>query len=248
MVKKYWNKIFTFIWKALLGFFVASIVSVIVFRFVPIPITPLMIQRLPEQAFGEGRKVRLKKDWEPLENISKNLQLAVVCSEDQKFLDHFGFDVEAIKKAAANNKKGKKIKGASTISQQTAKNVFLLPVRSYIRKGLEVYFTFLIEMFWSKERILEVYLNIIELGDGVYGAQAAAEYFFHKDASKLSSADAAMMAAVLPNPIKFKIDKPSKYMFKRQRWIMRQMSHWGGELDFDKHSFDRESEEEPDEE
>jgi monofunctional glycosyltransferase len=230
-------------------FFISSIVMVVVYRFVPVPLTPLMIQRLVEQGFESDRNIRLKKDWVPMEEISKNLKLAVVCSEDQKFLDHFGFDIEAIKKAAANNKKkGKKTKGASTISQQTAKNAFLLPVRSFIRKGFEVYFTFLIELIWSKERIIEVYLNIIEFGDGVYGAEAAAQYYFHKPAAKLSQSEAALMASVLPNPLKFKLDKPSGYMNKRKKWILRQMAHWGFELDFDKNEIKDTGEEEPEEE
>jgi monofunctional biosynthetic peptidoglycan transglycosylase len=234
--------------KIVLGFFILSIGSTVLFRFIPIPITPLMLQRCIEQSFTSDRKVRLKKDWQSLEHISKNIQLAVVCSEDQKFLDHFGFDVDAIKKAVDNNsKKGKKVKGASTISQQTAKNVFLLPTRSWIRKGFEVYFTFLIELLWSKERIIEVYLNIIEFGDGIYGAEAAAQYYFKKTADKLSASEAAIMAGVLPNPLKFKLDKPSGYMKKRQRWILRQMSHWGYEIDFDKKELEKDTEEPEDE-
>lgn len=241
------KKIFRWIGRAILLFFVLSIVTVLLYKFIPVPITPLMLQRLPEQAFGENRSMRLKKEWVSLDKISPNIQLAVVCAEDQKFLDHFGFDIEAIKKAAANNQKSKKIKGASTISQQTAKNVFLLPVRSYIRKGLEVYFTFLIELMWSKERILEVYLNVIELGDGIYGAGAGANYYFHKNAAQLTPSEAALMAAVLPNPLKYKVDKPGRYEKRRQKWILRQMAHWGWELDFDKNELNKEEDEPEDE-
>lgn len=242
------KKFLKFLGRAILIFFVASIVSVIAFRFLPIPITPLVIQRVIEQAIDPERDVRFKKHWVPIESISKNMQLAVVCSEDQNFLRHFGFDIEAIKKAAAHNKKSKKTRGASTISQQTAKNVFLLPTRSYIRKGLEVYFTFLIEIFWNKERILEVYLNVIEFGDGIYGADAAAAYFFNKDAKSLTASEAALLAAVLPNPIKYKANAPGKYLQKRKKWIMRQMAHWGYELDFNQAELDSTSEEEPEEE
>lgn len=242
------KRILRIIGKAILVFVAASIVSVIIFRFLPIPITPLVLQRMVEQGIDKDRAVRFKKEWVSIEEISKNMQLAVVCSEDQNFLRHFGFDIEAIKKAAAHNKKSKKTRGASTISQQTAKNVFLLPTRSYIRKGLEVYFTFLIEVFWNKERILEVYLNVIEFGDGIYGAEAASKFFFNKNATSLTASEAALLAAVLPNPIKYKANAPGKYLQKRRKWIMRQMAHWGYELDFNQADMESTSEEEPEEE
>lgn len=175
----------------------------------------------------------LKHDWVSLENISPKLQLAVVCSEDQHYLEHSGFDFAAIKQAVKSNKKGKKIRGASTISQQTAKNVFLWQGRNYIRKGFEVYFTFLIEIFWSKERIMEVYLNSIEMGNGVYGAEAAAQYWFHKEAKKLTKDEAAAIAAILPNPRKWIANPPSNYVSKRKAWIKEQMNYWGGELEFE---------------
>ncbi|MFT5244804.1 MAG: monofunctional biosynthetic peptidoglycan transglycosylase, partial [Psychroserpens sp.] len=143
-----------------------------------------------------------KHDWVSVEDISKNLQLAVICSEDQNFLKHYGFDVKAIEKAYENNKKGKRLMGASSISQQTAKNVFLWPQRSWLRKGLETYFTFLIELIWSKERIMEVYLNSIEMGPGIYGAKAASQYWFKKPPSSLSKQEAAAMASILPNPLR----------------------------------------------
>lgn len=212
-----------------------SVVSTIIFRFVPIPFTPLMIIRCVEQKI-EGKEMILKKDWEPLEKISPNLQLAVVCSEDQQFLNHFGFDFDAIKKAYKFNKKKKKskpIKGASTISQQVAKNVFLWQGRSWVRKGLEVYFTLLIETIWSKERIMEVYLNVIEMGDGIYGAQAAAKTFYKKDALNLSMGEAATIAACLPNPRKWTPRNPTNYIYKKQKWILRQMANQGGRLNYD---------------
>lgn len=192
-----------------------------------------MLIRCAEQTFDDKRDVKLKKDWVSLEEISPNLQLAVVCSEDQNFLEHYGFDFDAIEKAVKHNKSHKRKRGASTISQQTAKNVFLYDGRNWIRKGLEVYFTFLAELFWSKERIMEVYLNVIEFGDGVYGAEAAAQEFFHTSAKKLSRQQAALLAAVLPNPRKFSARNPSAYVRKRQSWIILQMNNLGGELKYD---------------
>ncbi|MBI2269886.1 MAG: monofunctional biosynthetic peptidoglycan transglycosylase, partial [Bacteroidetes bacterium] len=156
----------------------------------------------------------------------------VICSEDQNFLDHHGFDMDAIEKAVKHNKKHKRKRGASTISQQTAKNVFLWPGRSWIRKGFEVYFTFLIELCWSKERIMEVYLNVIEMGNGIYGAEAAAKTFFHKPAKSLTSSQSALIAAVLPNPRKFSVAHPSGYVVSRQQWVLQQMGFWGGVLKY----------------
>ncbi len=231
-MKEFFKKLWRILWKTALCFFVISISSVILFRWIPIPFTPLMLIRCVEQKM-DGKEMKLKKDWVPLEEISPNLQLAVVCSEDQNFINHSGFDFEAIDKAMEYNKKHKKTRGASTISQQTAKNVFLWSGRSWIRKGFEVYFTFLIETFWSKQRIMEVYLNVIEMGNGVYGAQAASTIFFHKDARKLSQGEAASIAAVLPNPRVFSAAKPSAYVSNRQAWIIHQMALWGGVLNYE---------------
>lgn len=231
-MKEFFGKLCSFLWKALLWFFVVSISSVVLYRWIPVPVTPLMIIRCVEQKL-DGKKLTLKKDWESLENISPNMQLAVVCSEDQNFVRHSGFDFDAINKAIQYNEHHRRKRGASTISQQTAKNVFLWTGRSWFRKGLEVYFTFLIECLWSKERIMEVYLNVIEMGDGVYGAQAAAKMFFHKDALQLTRGEAARMAAVLPNPIRFSVSHPSPYILKRQAWIIHQMALWGGPLQYE---------------
>jgi monofunctional biosynthetic peptidoglycan transglycosylase len=184
-----------------------------------------MVIRLFEQTFDPKKDIRLYKDWEPMSNISKNAPQAVVGAEDQKFLEHKGFDFEAMEKAWENNKKGKRIKGASTITQQTVKNVFLWPSRSYVRKGLEAYFTVLVELLWSKERIMEVYLNVIEMGDGVYGIEAAAQTYYKKPAAKLSRSQAAMIAAVLPNPRRWSPARPTAYIKGRQSWIMRQMNN-----------------------
>lgn len=214
-----------FIWKAAIWFFGLSIGLVILYRFVPVPITPLMVIRLVEQAFDPKKEVRLYKDWESIDNISRHAAQAVVAAEDQKFLDHNGFDIEAMEKAWENNKKGKRIKGASTITQQTVKNVFLWPSRSYVRKGLEAYFTVLVELIWSKERIMEVYLNVIEMGDGIYGIEAASQTFFKKPAVKLTRGQAALIAAVLPNPRRWNPARPTGYIQGRQAWILRQMNN-----------------------
>ncbi|MES2592716.1 MAG: monofunctional biosynthetic peptidoglycan transglycosylase [Bacteroidota bacterium] len=231
-MKEFLKKLWRFIWKATLCFFIISILSVVLLRWLPVPVTPLMLIRCVEQK-TDGKEMKLKKSWVPIDEISPNLQLAVVCSEDQNFLNHYGIDFEAIDKAMDYNETHKRQHGASTISQQTAKNVFLWPGRSWVRKGFEVYFVFLIETFWSKERIMEVYLNVIEMGDGVYGAQAASKQFFKKDANYLSKPEAALIAAVLPNPMRFSVAKPSGYTLKRQAWIMRQMGYWGGTLNYD---------------
>jgi monofunctional biosynthetic peptidoglycan transglycosylase len=228
-VKEFLKKLWRFTWKAALWFFGLSIFSVILFRWVPVPVTPLMLIRCVEQKI-DGKEMHLEKDWVSFDELSPQLQLAVVCSEDQNFIKHNGFDFQAIDKAMEYNENHKRKRGASTISQQTAKNVFLWPGRSWIRKGFEVYFTFLIETLWSKERIMEVYLNVIEVGDGVYGAEAASRKYFKKSALSLTKSEAALIAAVLPNPLKFKVSKPSVYVRNRQSWIQNQMSLWGGVL------------------
>jgi monofunctional biosynthetic peptidoglycan transglycosylase len=201
------------------GFIALTLSMVVVYRFVPVPYTPLMFWKSTESLFTK-KFVGIEKTWVPIEFISNNVQRAVIRAEDAKFYIHNGFDYEAIQAAIKYNKTHKKQKGASTISQQTAKNVFLWPTRSWIRKGMEVYFTVLIEALWSKERIMEVYLNVIELGPGVYGVEAASQKYFHKRAKNLTRAEGALMAAVLPNPIKFKISKPSAYVERRKRKIM----------------------------
>lgn len=208
-----------------IGWFISfSLFIVLLYRFIPVPFTPLMLIRCVEQVSG-GRDMRLEKDWVGFDEISPSVPLAVMASEDQKFEEHFGFDIDAIKKAERYNErhKGKKVKGASTISQQTAKNVFLWPARSWVRKGFEVYFTFLLEILWSKKRIMEVYLNIIEMGDGVYGIEAAAQHYFHKPAAKLTSGEAALIAAILPNPRKWNPLKPSAFVSRKAERIMRYM-------------------------
>lgn len=220
------KKILRFIWKAMLWFFAISLFLVVLFKFIPVPFTPLMVIRSIEQK-TDGKPMILSHDWVPLEDISPNLQKAVIASEDQHFLSHHGFDFNALEKAYENNQKGKKIKGGSTISQQTAKNVFLWPGRSYIRKAFEAYFTVLIELIWGKERIMEVYLNSIEMGDGVYGAQEASRVWYRKDAANLTRREAAGIAAILPNPRKFKATNSSSYINRRKNAIERQMRYIG---------------------
>ncbi len=207
------------------AFFASTILSVVALRFLPVYFTPLMFIRCYEQV-SEGKDLKLSHHWVPLEKISPSLPLAVMASEDANYLSHHGFDYEAIEHAAKRNREHpeKRKLGASTISQQTAKNVFLWPGRSWIRKGFEVYFTTLIELMWSKQRIMEVYLNSIETGDGIYGADAVAEEHFHTDALHLTKAQCALIAATLPNPRKFSSLHPSAYMLKRQARILREMN------------------------
>lgn len=224
------KKILRFLWKAMLWFFGLSILSVVIFKWVPVPFTPLMITRAIDQKMA-GEEMTSSHDWVPIEEISVNMQKAVIASEDGNFMTHNGFDFDAIKKAMENNEKGKKLKGGSTISQQTAKNVFLWQGRSYLRKGLEAYFTVLIELIWGKERIMEVYLNSIEMGNGVYGVQAAANHWYGKTAADLSKREAAGIAAILPNPRKFKASNSSSYIERRKTRIVRHMRYVGN-LDY----------------
>ena len=188
------------------------VVAVILYRFIPPPVTPLMVIRAVE---GRG----LDHRWRSMDKISPTLPRALIAAEDAKFCEHRGFDFEALQKAYENNESGRKIRGGSTISQQTAKNVFLWPGRSYVRKGLEAWFTVLIETFWGKKRIMEVYMNSIEYGSGIYGAEAAAQRYFGVSADKLTQAQSARLAAILPSPLKWKVIKPGKYVAKRTKKI-----------------------------
>ncbi|MBQ6548308.1 MAG: monofunctional biosynthetic peptidoglycan transglycosylase [Prevotella sp.] len=223
-------RVFKFITKTLkwivVAFFASTILSVVALRFFPVYFTPLMFIRCYEQV-ADGKDLKLSHHWVPLEKISPNLPRAVIASEDANFLKHHGFDYKAIEHAAKRNREHpeKRKLGASTISQQTAKNVFLWPGRSWVRKGFEVYFTFMIELMWSKQRIMEVYLNSIEMGDGIYGADAVAEEHFNTTAQNLSKAQCALIAATLPNPRKFSSLHPSAYMLKRQARILREMRY-----------------------
>ncbi len=220
-VKKY---VFRIIRYGLILFFGSSIFFTLLYRFVNPPVTPLMLIRVVEN-IADGKKPSINKDWVSIEDISKNLVLAVIASEDNNFESHYGVDFKAIEKANKLNKRGKKIRGASTITQQTAKNTFLWPARTYVRKGLELYFTGLVELVWGKKRIMEVYLNVIEMGDGIYGAEAASQEYFHKSSKKLSSAEAASIAAVLPNPRKWRPDRPTAYIARKKSWILWNMNN-----------------------
>ena len=221
-----WKKMRAIIRWTVVAFLGSTILAVVALRFLPVYFTPLMFIRCSEQ-LAEGKSLKMKHHWVPLNKISPSLPMAVMASEDAKFLKHHGFDYQAIEHAAERNRKHpeKRKLGASTISQQTAKNVFLWPGRSWVRKGFEVYFTALIELMWPKERIMEVYLNSIEMGDGIYGADAVAEEHFGTDALSLTKAQCALIAATLPNPRKFSSKNPSGYMLKRQARIMREMKY-----------------------
>ena len=210
-------------WIVLL-FFGSTILAVLIYKWCPVYVTPLMIIRCAQQV-SHGEKLRLKHHWVPLDSMSIYMPVAVMASEDQRFLTHNGFDFIEINKTIEERRSGKRFRGGSTISQQTAKNVFLWPKASWVRKGLEAYFTVLIEFIWGKERIMEVYLNSIEMGDGIYGAEAVAQQHFGRRAITLTRPNCALIAATLPNPLKFNSKEPSSYMLKRQTVIMTQMRH-----------------------
>ncbi|WP_296249230.1 monofunctional biosynthetic peptidoglycan transglycosylase [Pseudomonas sp. UBA4194] len=213
--------------KALLWFAVVSVAVVVIFRFVPPPGTMLMVERKIE-SWIDGTPIDLQRSWRPWDEISDDLKVAVIAGEDQKFAEHWGFDIAAIRAAFVHNEEGGSLRGASTLSQQVAKNVFLWSGRSWLRKGLEAWFTGLIEIFWSKQRILEVYLNSAEWDEGVFGAEAAARHHFGVGAPYLSRQQASLLAAVLPNPRNWSASRPSPYVARRAGWIRKQMSQLGG--------------------
>jgi monofunctional biosynthetic peptidoglycan transglycosylase len=205
-----------------------NVLVVLVFRVVPVPFSSLMVQRGISSVNNSAPRIS-RHQWKPLSEISPAMGLAVIAAEDQKFPNHFGFDWQAIEKAIAHNERGKRKLGASTITQQTAKNLFLWETRSWLRKGFEAWFTLLIEATWPKKRILEVYLNIVEFGDGIYGVEAASQHYFRKPAKNLKAKEAALLAAVLPNPHKFKANAPTSQVLAKQAWILKQMRQLGGE-------------------
>lgn len=219
----FFSRLWRWILKFIAAFFLLTIGWTLLAGFLPVYFTPLMVIRSVE-AIREGKPVRNEKQWVKLDDFSPHLVQAVVASEDNLFMEHKGFSIEDIRKALEHNKSGKRIRGASTISQQTAKNVFLWNKRSWVRKGLEAYFTVLIELLWSKQRIMEVYLNVIEMGDGIYGAQAAAQNYFGRDALRLNREQSALIAVCLPNPRKFNPARPSPYIQRRQRQILSLMN------------------------
>lgn len=225
-MKEFFKKLLKlFKWIAII-FFSLSIFSVILFRFTNPPLTPLMVIRYIEHD-NKQEKRKFLKEWVEIEKISPNMILAAVAAEDNKFTDHFGIDFEAIQNARKLNKFSRIRHGGSTITQQTAKNLFLTPSRTFIRKGFELYFTFLLEVLWSKKRILEVYLNIVEMGDGIYGVEAASEFYYHKKASKLSRGEAALLAATLPSPRRRNPAKPNGYLYYYQGRVLSIMNQIG---------------------
>lgn len=211
-----------------LVFVAGTVLQVLVLRFVHPPMSMVMVERQIGALLQGDWGFRLAYDWRGLDRIASSLPMSVVAAEDQRFAVHDGFDFKAIEKAREQNAKGRKLRGASTISQQVAKNLFLWQGRNWVRKGLEVWYTVLIEALWPKERILEMYVNIAEFGDGVYGAQAAARHFWHVDAARLSPAQSARLAAVLPAPRRWNAGKPGPYVQRRADWIQRQVRQLGG--------------------
>ena len=226
-VRPLFHRIRIWAFKFILLFLIVTVLPVLALRFLPPLATTLMVERRIESLFREG-KYSPTYDWVAFDKISPAMSAAVIASEDQTFLQHSGFDWKAIQKALDHNERSARTKGASTLTQQTAKNVFLWSRRSWVRKGFEAYFTFLLEIFWNKRRILETYLNVVEFGDGVYGVEAAAQRYFNKPASKLNASEAALLAAILPSPRRYSVKSPGPYVRERQQWILRQMDQIGG--------------------
>lgn len=217
-------RLVAWIGKIILGLWLSSILVVVLFRFVD---PPMWTWRIERALFPPSPIAKVRHLWRDLEQISPELQLAVIAAEDQKFVDHNGFDLAAISSALEYNQKGSKVRGASTLSQQAAKNLFMWSSRSFLRKGIEAWFTLLMELIWDKSRILEVYLNVVEFGPGIYGAEAASQHFFGKSAAKLNRYEASLLAAVLPNPWRYKVSPPSRYVEQRSAWIRKQMRQLG---------------------
>ena len=207
---------------------VVTVGLVLLFRFVNPPVSSFMAQRIVEATIKREPDFRLAQQWLPLSAISPSLRIAVIASEDQKFIEHHGFDLETLRKVAAEHLAGEGGRGGSTISQQTAKNLFLWPHRSWVRKGFETYFTVLIEAMWPKRRILEVYLNVAQFGRDIYGAEGASQTYFGKPASDLTEGEAARLAAVLPAPNRYRVQPPSTHVVERAAWVQQQIRSLGG--------------------
>lgn len=226
-LKNLFRKTWRFMLNVLLLGFQITLLLIILYRVVPVPLTPLHVERLLEQAIN-GKPFRISKSWKSIDYVSDKFCLAVITAEDVKFIRHYGFDFEQIQNSIERGlKRGKKLRGASTISQQTAKNLFFTPKRSWIRKIPEVCITLCLELLWTKKRILEVYINIIEMGDGIYGIEAASQEYFHKSSAGLTSRESALMAACLPNPRRWQANRPTKYIDRKSRGIQRFMHHIG---------------------
>lgn len=218
------QRLLRWVGKLLLAALLLSVSSVALLRFID---PPMWSWRIERALFPPAKVAEVKHDWVPLGQISRELQLAVIAAEDQHFAEHHGFDLDAISSALKHNQQSSRVRGASTLSQQTAKNLFMWSDRSFLRKGLEAWFTLLMELGWDKSRILEVYLNIVEFGPGIYGAEAAARHYFGKPAARLTRYEASLLAAALPNPWRYKVNPPSPYVQQRSAWIRRQMSQLG---------------------
>jgi monofunctional biosynthetic peptidoglycan transglycosylase len=231
--KGIWGKPVLWLKRAVILLFGLWVAGIVLFAFLPVPFSAVMVERQVSAWLTGDFGYVAHSDWVPMSEISAPMALAVMAAEDQKFPEHWGFDVDAIQSVL--DKDGGKMRGASTLSQQTAKNLFLWDGRSWVRKGLEAGLTVGIETVWTKRRILTVYLNIVEFGDGVFGIEQASQHFFHKPASRLTASQAALLAAVLPNPHLFKVNAPSAYVLRRQQWILRQMSQLGGESFLQEH-------------
>ncbi|AVF36914.1 monofunctional biosynthetic peptidoglycan transglycosylase [Rahnella sikkimica] len=231
--KGIWGKPLLWLKRAVILLFSLWVTGIVLLAFLPVPFSAVMVERQVSAWLTGDFGYVAHSDWVPMSEISAPMALAVMAAEDQKFPEHWGFDVDAIQSVL--DKDGGKMRGASTLSQQTAKNLFLWDGRSWVRKGLEAGLTVGIETVWTKRRILTVYLNIVEFGDGVFGVEQASQHFFHKPASRLTASQAALLAAVLPNPHLFKVNTPSAYVLRRQQWILRQMSQLGGESFLQEH-------------
>jgi len=227
-LKQIIKKLPKIILKIFLWFIFLTVLLVLLLKWINPPTSSIMIQRKIEALVLWNDRQMIAYEWFSYDDISKQMAIAVIAAEDQNFPFHFGFDFEQIEKAFEQHERGRRLRGASTITQQVAKNLFLWEGRSFIRKGLEAYFTVLIELLWSKKRILEVYLNIIEMGDMIFGVGAASQIYFKKLPSKLTRSQAALLAATIPNPKRFSARYPSGYIFRRQSWILEQMSSLGG--------------------
>lgn len=227
----------------LLGGLGASLLLVVPLRWMDPPTSAFMLRDRVLALVERTPDYRFRHEWAAWDRISSNAGIAVVAAEDQKFATHLGFDLQAIDKAVRDSKRGRRLRGASTISQQVAKNLYLWPGQSFLRKALEAWFTLLIEATWPKQRILEIYLNVAEFGRGTFGVEAASSRFFGRPAARLTREQAALLAAVLPNPVRYRVDRPSNYVLRRQRWILRQMSQLGGQAYLD--TFEEPIDEEP---
>ena len=228
----FWRRLRNFLLWLIVAGIALSVLAVLLLRFVPPVSSAFIVHDYVEAWLARDFAWRADHRWTPYERISRHVKLAVIASEDQKFAFHPGFDFEAIDQAIKERERGKRLRGASTISQQVAKNLFLWPGQSFVRKGLEAYFTLLIEWLWPKQRILEVYLNLAEFGPGVYGIGAAAPRYFRTDPAHVSQAQAALLVTALPNPKRLRVDRPGAYMWRRQAWVIEQMNSLGGSTYF----------------